>query len=57
MRAVFPLAGLLVALPLIRTADRICGNVLRAGSDAAYPLKIHIAEAAPLATSVTAPLQ
>jgi len=49
MRTVFLLAVLLVALPLIRTSDRVCGNVLRAGGDAAYSLKIHIAEAAPLA--------
>ena len=33
---------LLIVLPLIRTSNTICGNVLRAGGDAAYSLKIHM---------------
>jgi len=35
------LSPLLIVLPLIRASNTMCGNVLRAGGDAAYSLKVH----------------
>lgn len=42
VRIVWTLLPLLIVLPLIRTSNTICGNVLRAGGDAGYSLKIHV---------------
>lgn len=36
------LLPLLLLLPLLRTSNTMCGNLLRAGGDAAYSMKIHM---------------
>ena len=36
------LLPLLLLLPLLRTSNTMCGNLLRAGGDAAYSMKIHL---------------
>jgi len=41
VEALASLAPLLLALPWMRTSNTICGNVLRAGGQAAWSLKVH----------------
>ena len=36
------LLPLLLVLPLLRTSNTMCGNLLRAGGDAAYSMKVHM---------------
>lgn len=36
------LLPLLLLLPLLRTSNTLCGNLLRAGGDAAYSMKVHM---------------
>ena len=39
---VWSLVPLMVLLPLARTSNTVCGNVLRAGGQAAYAFKVHV---------------
>ncbi len=36
------LLPILLLLPLLRTSNTMCGNLLRAGGDAAYSMKVHV---------------
>lgn len=39
VRSILPL---LIVLPLVRTSNTLCGNVLRAGGQAGYAFKVHV---------------
>lgn len=39
---IWSLLPILITLPLVRTSNTICGNVLRAGGQAGYAFKVHV---------------
>ncbi len=42
VNVVWSLVPVLILLPLARTSNTVCGNVLRAGGQAAYAFKVHV---------------